>query len=60
MTELKSFKDYVEEDAPLTSTGPAINMNPTGKARKLDRRSRFDVNKMYERSKGLKTLPQKK
>lgn len=60
MTVLKSFKDYMEEDAPLNATGDAINMNPTGKPRKMDRRSRFDVNKMYERSLGLKSLPQKK
>ena len=59
---MKSFKDYVEEDAPLnTSSGPGVNMNPTGRSRTfrtLDRRSRFDTYKMYKRALGLKNLPQ--
>lgn len=56
---MKSFKDYLEEDAPLnTSSGPGVDMNPTGRPpiRKLDRRSRFDPYKMYERAKGTKYI----
>lgn len=60
---IKSFKDYLDEDAPLnTSSGPGVNMNPTGGGRrmfrKLDRRSRFDTYKMYKRALGLKNIPQ--
>jgi len=59
---IKSFKDYMEEDAPLnTSGGPGVNMNPTGRPvkpyRELDKRSRFDTYKMYRRSLGLKNVP---
>jgi len=50
---MKSFKDYIAEEAPLnTSSGPGVNMNPTGRTRKLDRRSRFDTYKMYRRAMG--------
>jgi len=60
---MKTFKDYLEEEAPInTSSGPGVNMNPTGRPvkpyRKLDRRSRFDTYKMYRRSLGLKNTPQ--
>jgi len=60
---MKSFKDYVDEEAPLnTSSGPGVNMNPTGRStkqyRELDKRSRFDTYKMYRRSLGLKNVPQ--
>jgi len=60
---MKSFKDYIDEDAPLnTSSGPGVNMNPTGRPtkpyRELDKRSRFDTYKMYRRSLGLKNAPQ--
>lgn len=59
---MKSFKDYLDEDAPLnTSSGPGINMNPTGRParryRKYDGRSRFDTYKMYRRALGLKNVP---
>jgi len=58
---MKSFKDYLDEDAPLnTSSGPGVNMNPTGRSRtfrKLDHRSRFDTYKMYRRALGLKSIP---
>lgn len=60
---MKSFRDFLEEESPTTSTGPGIDMAPTAGSRrlykKLDRRSRYDVNKMYERSLGLKNLPKK-
>jgi len=60
---MKSFKDYVDEEAPLnTSSGPGVNMNPTGRSvkqyRELDKRSRFDTYKMYRRALGLKNVPQ--
>jgi len=60
---MKSFKDFLDEEAPLnTSSGPGVNMNPTGRPvkpyRKLDKRSRFDTYKMYRRSLGLKNVPQ--
>ena len=49
--KLKSFKQFAEE-APVNSTGPAVDMNPTGKPKKLDKRSKFDVMKMYRRAMG--------
>ena len=56
---MKSFKDYMDEDAPInTSSGPGVNMNPTGRTRKLDKRSRYDTYKMYRRALGLKNIPQ--
>lgn len=60
---MKSFRDYLDEDAPTTSTGPAVNMAPTAGGRRtfktMDKRWRYDVNKMYERSLGLKNIPKK-
>jgi len=54
---MKTFKQFAE-DAPVNATGAGVDMNPTGgRARlfnKVDRRSRWDINKMYERAKGLK------
>jgi len=56
---MKSFKDYMDEDAAInTSSGPGVNMNPTGRTRKLDKRSRYDTYKMYRRALGLKNIPQ--
>jgi len=58
MIKIKSFKDFQKEDAPVNATGPAVDMNPTGRRarlfNKIDRRSRWDINKMYERAKGTK------
>ena len=51
---MKTFKSFVEEEAPVNATGPAVDMNPNGKPKKLDRRSRFDVMKMYRRALGQK------
>lgn len=66
MSTRKTFKEYVTEDSPLTSTGPGIDLAPTARTRKLikpykviDRRSRYDVKKMYEKSLGLKSIPTK-
>lgn len=52
---MKTFKQFSEE-APVNSTGPAVDMNPTGKpkVKKLDKRSRFDVMKLYRRAVGVK------
>jgi len=56
--KVKSFKEFQKEEAPVNATGPAIDMNPTGRRKKLfnkiDRRSRWDVNKLYKRAKGYK------
>ena len=55
--KIKTFAQYREE-APVNATGAAVDMNPTGrKARlfnKVDRRSRWDTKKMYEKAKGCK------
>jgi len=54
--KVKSFKEFQKEEAPVTSTGPGIDMNPTGKKsrlfNKMDRRSKWDVNNLYKRAKG--------
>lgn len=49
-------KNEVKEEAPVNATGPAVDMNPTGrpKFKKHDRRSRFDVMKLYRRAAGVK------
>lgn len=57
--KVKSFADFYKEEAPVNATGPAVNMNPTGRRKsrlfnKMDRRSRWDVNKMYKKAKGTK------
>jgi hypothetical protein len=56
--QLKSFKDYlVDEDAPTNAVaGGGVDLAPTGKAvmRKMDRRSRWDVDKMYKRALGTR------
>jgi hypothetical protein len=51
---MKSFKQYAKEEAPVNSTGAAIDMNPNGKKSKMfkkviDRRSRYDVKKLFKR-----------
>jgi hypothetical protein len=54
--KIKTFKDFQKEEAPTNSTGTGIDMNPTGKKRrlfnKIDRRSKWDVSKLYKRAKG--------
>lgn len=58
--KVKSFKEYQNEQAvaPTNATGPGVDMNPTGKKSrlftKMDRRSRWDVNNLYKRAKGVK------
>jgi hypothetical protein len=55
--KVKSFADFYKEEAPVNSTGPAVDMNPTGRKSKLfnkmDRRSRWDTKKMYKKAKGV-------
>lgn len=45
-------KEDIEEEAPANATGPAVDMNPTGKPKKMDRRSKYHTEKMYKRNKG--------
>ena len=56
--KVKSFADFYKEEAPVNSTGPAVDMNPTGRKsrlfNKMDRRSRLDTKKMYKKAKGAK------
>lgn len=41
------------EEVAVNSTGPAVDMNPTGKPKKFnDGRSKYDVNKMFRRNGG--------
>lgn len=49
---MKSFKQYAEE-APVNSTGSAVDMNPNGKKNKMfkkafDRRSRYDIKQLFK------------
>jgi hypothetical protein len=47
--------EEVNEEAPANSVaGGGVDMNPTGRAKKQDKRSRFDVMKMYRRASGVK------
>ena len=41
-----------EEVAANSVAGGGVDMNPTGKIKKLDKRSRFAIEKMYKRSQG--------
>jgi hypothetical protein len=56
---MKSFKDYCKEEAPTNAVGTdsGIDLNPTGKNKKpfykkMDRRSRWNISKLYKKSKG--------
>lgn len=54
--QFKSFKEYLmDEEAPTNAVaGGGVDLAPTGKSviKKMDRRSRFDVEKMYKRALG--------
>jgi hypothetical protein len=41
-----------EEVAANSVASGGVDMNPTGKIKKLDKRSRFAIEKMYKRSQG--------
>lgn len=46
-------KNEVTEEAPVNATGPAVDMNPTGRPKKFnDGRSKYDINKMFRRNGG--------
>ncbi len=54
---MKSFKEYAEkikkeEVAANSVAGGGVDMNPTGKTKKMDRRSKYHVEKMFKRSQG--------
>lgn len=55
---MKGFKDFIREDAPTNAVaGGGVDFAPTAKqVKKLDRRSRYDSNKMYSRAKGTKYI----
>ena len=42
----------LDEEAPATNTA-GVDMNPTGKPKKQDKRSRFDIDKMFRRANGV-------
>lgn len=52
--KFKSFKEFMDEDAPTNSVaGGGVDLAPTGKqVVKMDRRSRWDPEKMYKRATG--------
>ena len=54
--QYKSFKEYLmDEEAPTNAVaGGGVDLAPTGRSvmRKMDRRSRWDISKMYKRSLG--------
>lgn len=54
---MKSFKQYSMEDAPVNSTGAAVDMNPNGGKkgsilfkRMFDRRSRYAEKNLFKRA----------
>ena len=53
---MKTFKEYkkkVEEEVAANSVaGGGVDMNPTGKPKKMDKRSKYHIEKMYKRNKG--------
>jgi hypothetical protein len=54
---MKTFKQFYDEEVAVNSTGAGVDMNPTGGKKifnKVDRRSRWDVEKLYKRAKGKK------
>lgn len=51
-----SFKEYIAEDAPANSSGGGgVNMNPTG-IKKHDKRSKWDITKMFRRANGTSKI----
>ena len=50
----KEVPNCVPEEVAANATGPAVDMNPTGKPKKMDKRSRFSVEKMFRRAQGTK------
>ena len=47
-------KKRVDEDAPANSVaGGGVDMNPTGRSRKMDRRMRYHPDAMFRRTKRI-------
>ncbi len=42
----------VKEDAPANATGSGVDMNPTGGIKKQDKRSKWDISKIFRRANG--------
>jgi hypothetical protein len=59
---MRSFKQYVSEKKEETSeevaansvAGGGVDMNPTGKPKKMDKRSKYHIEKMFRRAQGAK------
>lgn len=67
---MKSFKKYAEacwdsykqvgpncvpeEVAANSVAGGGVDMNPTGKPKKMDKRSKYHIEKMFRRAQGTK------
>lgn len=51
----KEVPNCVPEDVAANSVaGGGVDMNPTGKPKKMDRRSKYHVEKMFRRAQGAK------
>lgn len=47
-------EEEMTEEAPVNATGPAVDMNPTGKPKKYnDGRSKYSTEKMFRRASGV-------
>lgn len=51
-TGMRKEEVELDEEAPATNTA-GVDMNPTGKPKKQDKRSRFDIDKMFRRANGV-------
>lgn len=55
---MKTFKEYTkkmkEEVAANSVAGGGVDLNPTGKPKKMDKRSKYHVEKMFRRAQGGK------
>lgn len=58
---MRSFKQYVKETPDKTKSeevaansvaGGGVDLNPTGKVKKMDKRSRLHPESLYRRNKG--------
>jgi len=53
--------DRLKEDTPVNAVGTdgGVDLNPTGRSVKMDRRSRWDINKLFRRANGPKKKQEK-
>lgn len=53
---MKTFKQFIEDNAaPTMSTGPAIDLGePRRLFKKMDRRSKWDPKKLFDKANGKK------